>query len=108
MRRSGVRVPSPAWAAVQAEPAQLALEVGPGLALTAALGDRVAERQKRALDDLGAGPEATLLALAQPRRGRGVAARAVAGSARRDLVLRPRRAALQARDDMLERERAVP
>jgi hypothetical protein len=58
-------------------------------------------------DRLSVRREAALLAVVEPGQRRGVAARAVAGLAGGDLVLQPRRPALQARDHVLERQVAV-
>jgi hypothetical protein len=90
------------------EPAQLGVEVRPGAALAAALADRALEGVQRGLDHGAVGLQAALLAVAQPVDGRGVPARAVAGPAGGDLVLGPRRPALQPRHDVLQRGEPVP
>src|SRR4051794_9482950 len=86
----------------QPEPAQLAVEVGPGPALAAALGDRVAELEQTGLDDVAPRPPAAALALLEPGgRGR-MAAGPVVAAAGGDLVLGPGRAALEPRHHVLE------
>src|SRR3954449_11618448 len=91
-------VQRPGAPSCEAEPPQFAREVRTGLALAAALLDRVAEREQRALDD---GPARVYRLLEVQRRGQ-VSALAIARPAGRDLVLRPRRAAVEPWDDVLE------
>src|SRR3954468_21667364 len=86
----------------QPEPPQLTVEVGPGPALAAALGDRVAELEQAGLDDVAPRPPAAALALLEPGgRGR-MAAGPVVAAAGGDLVLGPGRAALEPRHHVLE------
>src|SRR4051812_26487972 len=85
------------------QPAQLPVEVGPRAALAAALGDRVAELEQARLDDVALRLPAPALALVEPGGGGGVAAGAILAAAGGDLVLGPRGAALEPRDDVLER-----
>src|SRR3954452_6396974 len=95
-------------ASAQPEPPQLAVEVRARPPLAAALGDRVAELEQARLDHIAPGPPAASLAFLQPGGRRRVATRAVVAAASGDLVLRPRRPALESRDHVLERGLGEP
>src|SRR5215208_7896314 len=86
-----------------AEPPQLRGEVGPRAALAAALGDRALEPLETRAYGGPIRPHSPTLALGEPVGRRSVAPLAIAGAARDDLVLRPRRPTLQARDHVVER-----
>jgi hypothetical protein len=86
----------------QPQPPQLPVEVGPRPPLPAALADRVAQRHQCALDGRAIRVPPARVALLAPGHGRGVTTRPVAARAGGELVLRPRRAALEPRDQMID------
>ena len=83
------------------QPAQLRADVGTGAALAAIAFDGLVERGQDTDDRLAVGFPPPALARLDPLRRGGVSALSVASTARRDLVLDPTGAALEAGDDML-------
>src|SRR3954451_24551042 len=89
------------------KPPELTVEVGARATLAAARLDRGAQLVQAADDHVAVGLQAARLAGVEPGERRGVTAGAIARATRGDLVLEPGRAALQARDDVLERKRPI-
>ncbi len=90
------------------KPPQLTREVRPCPSLAAALGDSAVEALEAGPDRRLVGAKPSRLARRHPVQRRGMAPPAVAGPAGADLVLRPGRSTLEARDHVLERQVRMP